>query len=125
MPTAHTPQTAAHRTSVQASLSDIAAFLQENFGQKLVAHMVGVQDPKSVGRWATGQRVPKNPEYELRLRTIHQVFTLLAEAEAPDTVRAWFVGLNPQLGDESPAAAIGEGRLKDVLGAARAFLAGG
>ena len=45
--------------------------------------------------------------------------------EGPYTVRAWFVGLNPQLGDESPAAAVREGRTRDVLVAAKAFLAGG
>ena len=49
---------------------------------------------------------------------------LLAE-ESPHTVRAWFLGLNPQLDDESPAQSIREGDFRDVLVAAKAFLAGG
>ena len=40
-------------------------------------------------------------------------------------VKAWFIGLNPQLDDESPAEAIREGRLKEAMSAARAFVAGG
>lgn len=117
--------TASHRRSVVASTADIAGFLQDALGQKLVAFMVGVSDPKTVGRWASGARTPRGSSVEQRLRAAHQVFGLLATAEAPDTVRAWFVGLNPQLDDESPAQAIREDRAKEVLIAARAFLAGG
>lgn len=39
--------------------------------------------------------------------------------------RAWFIGLNPQLDDVSPAEAIHDGRLKEAKAAARAFVAGG
>lgn len=116
--------TQAHRSTVEASVADIAAFLQDALGQRLVAFMVGVEDPKTVGRWAQGQ-MPRDHEVERRLRDAHQTFRLLLEKESPYTVRAWFVGLNPQLDDESPAAAIKAGNAKDVLVAARAFLAGG
>ena len=114
----------AHRTTVESSVADIAAFLQDAVGQKLVAFMVGVEDPKTVGRWAGG-RVPQDVDVERRLRDAHQVFRLLLTKESPYTVRAWFVGLNPQLDDESPATAIREGRSRDVFVAAKAFLAGG
>lgn len=40
-------------------------------------------------------------------------------------IRAWFVGMNPQLDDDSPAEAIHGGRLKEAMAAARAFAAGG
>jgi hypothetical protein len=89
------------------------------------AFMVGVEDPKTVGRWASERRLPKDLEVERRLRDAHQIFRLLLTKESPYTVRAWFVGLNPQLDDESPAAAIRDGRTRDVLVAAKAFLAGG
>jgi hypothetical protein len=115
----------AHRTTVQSSIADIASFLQEALGQKLVAFMVGVEDPKTVGRWATEGRSPQNPDAERKLRDAYHVFQLLMTEESPHTVRAWFVGLNPQLDDESPATAISEGRTRDVMVAAKAFLAGG
>jgi hypothetical protein len=117
--------TEAHRTTVESSVADIAAFLQDALGQKLVAFMVGVEDPKTVGRWASEKRLPQDPAAEQKLRAAYQVFRLLATQESPYTVRAWFVGLNPQLDDESPATAVSEGRVRDVIVAARAFLAGG
>lgn len=52
------------------------------------------------------------------------IFQLLQARKSPHTVRAWFVGLNPQLDDESPATTIREGAFKDALVAARAFLTG-
>jgi hypothetical protein len=119
------PSTDTHRTAVASSIADIAAFLQDALGQKLVAFMVEVEDPKTVGRWASGKRLPQDLDVERRLRDAHQIFRLLLTKESPYTVRAWFVGLNPQLGDESPATAIREGRTRDVLVAAKAFLAGG
>jgi hypothetical protein len=93
-------------------------------GQKLVAFMAGVADAKSVGKWARGQRRPRRETQE-RLRAAFNVFHLLQEQESPHTVRAWFVGLNPQLDDDSPARAISEDRLRDVLAAAKAYMAGG
>jgi hypothetical protein len=125
MPKLRDPSTDTHRTAVASSIADIAAFLQDALGQKLVAFMVEVEDPKTVGRWASGKRSPQDLDVERRLRDAHQIFRLLLTKESPYTVRAWFVGLNPQLGDESPATAIREGRTRDVLVAAKAFLAGG
>jgi hypothetical protein len=114
----------AHRTSVESSTASIAQFLQEVLGQKLVAYMAGVDDPKTVGRWASGARTPQ-AENETRLRQAFHVFQLLNIEESPHTIRAWFMGLNPQLDDESPAAAIRDGRARDVIIAAKAFLSGG
>jgi hypothetical protein len=125
VPKPHISSTATHRKTVEASIADTAAFLQEALGQKLVAFMVGVEDPKTVGRWASEKRLPRDLEVERRLRDAHQIFRLLLTKESPHTVRAWFVGLNPQLNDESPATAVREGRTRDVLIAAKAFLAGG
>ncbi|MDQ3896901.1 MAG: hypothetical protein M3326_06575 [Actinomycetota bacterium] len=114
----------AHRASVTMSIADMASFLQDALGQKLVAYIAGVSDFKAVGRWAQGSRTPQ-PAATDRLRCAYQVFQLLQAHESPHTVRAWFVGLNPQLGDESPATAIRDGAFKDALVAARAFLTGG
>jgi hypothetical protein len=124
MPDVREASAEAHRTTVESTIADIAAFLQEVFGQRLVAYMAGVAEERTVGRWASGETSPR-PASEERLRTAYQIFRLLNTEEGPHTVRAWFVGLNPQLDDESPAAAIREDRARDVLVAARAFLAGG
>ncbi len=114
----------AHHKSVAFGAADIARFLKDTLGQKLVAYMTSVSDPKAVGRWARGEHAPR-PDAERKLRVTFQVFHLLQGEESPHTVRAWFVGINPQLDDETPADAIREDRLKDVVVAAKAYIAGG
>lgn len=113
-----------HRRTVKASVPEITKFLQDVLTRQLVAYMCDVKDPKTVARWATGERNPSN-KIEGRLRAIYQIFEILQAEESPHTVRAWFIGMNPQLDDESPATAIREGREKDVLVAARSWIAGG
>ncbi len=124
MPDVRARSDEAHHKAVDFTIADIARFLQETLGQKLVGYMAGISDPKAVGDWARGGRHPR-AEAEVRLRTAFQVFHLLQNEESPHTVRAWFVGINPQLDDETPAEAIREGQLKHVLIAAKAFIAGG
>lgn len=113
-----------HRDSVETAPRDMAAYLQGVLGTKLVARIVGVSDPKAITRWAKGERTPRD-DNEQRLRDTFLVFRTLTEAESQYTIRAWFVGLNPSLGDESPAKALREGRTREVLMAAKAFLADG
>lgn len=117
-------QNKAHRAAVSMEIASVASFLEDAFGRRLVAYIANVKDPKAVGQWSRGERAPQGPAAE-RLRVAFQIFHLLQEKESPHTIRAWFVGLNPQLADESPASALREGTFRDVLIAAKAFLAGG
>ncbi len=114
----------AHRASVALTIADVAGFLQETLGQKLTAYIADTEDAKAVGAWARADRTPRPPAQD-RLREAYRVFHLLQEQESPYTVRAWFVGLNPQLHDESPATILRAGNFKEALVAARAFLSGG
>lgn len=59
------------------------------------------------------------------MRTAYQMFDLLESEESDHTIRAWFMGMNPQLDDESSAEALREDQHRAVMAAARAFLAGG
>jgi hypothetical protein len=124
MPKLRSAPQEAHRKAVESSIADVVVYLQEVLGQKLVAHIAGVADPRTVARWAAGERSPRT-EHEQRLRCAYQTFQLLLAGESPHTVRAWFLGLNPQLDDQSPAQSIREGDFRNVLVAARAFLAEG
>lgn len=114
----------AHRQTTESTVQQITVFLEEVLGRKLVAKLAGVQDPKAVGRWAAGERTPR-PAAEERLRIAYQVFRLLLAEESKFTIRAWFIGLNPQLNDESPLLAIREGRFQEVMVAAKAYVSGG
>ena len=114
----------AHRQTTETSIEQITIFLEEVLGRKLVAALAGVADPKAVGRWATGERSPRAAAEE-RLRVAYQVFRLLLAEESKHTIRAWFIGLNPQLNDESPVMVIRAGRFQEVMVAAKAYVSGG
>ena len=113
-----------HSRVTRASTAETATALQKLFGQKLTALLAGIRDPRTVGEWAQGGRAP-HPETEQRLRDAYYIASLLLEVESPQTVRAWFMGMNPKLGDRAPALALSEGRAEDVVVAARTFIANG
>lgn len=114
---------AVHGQAARLSIAVVADYLQEVLGQRLTAVVAGVSDAKAVGKWARGTRAP-HPDSERRLRHAYQVVQLLMQAESSETVRTWFVGMNPDLGDEAPVVVIGREPAR-VLQAARAFLAHG
>lgn len=108
---------AGHQKATEPGISEITGYLQEILGQKLIAHVADVSDPSAVAMWTP------QAEHDKRLRCAYETVQLLVTRESPDTVRAWFLGLNPQLGDQSPAQSIRAGDFRDVLMAAKAFLA--
>ncbi|MGC9494861.1 XRE family transcriptional regulator [Streptomyces sp. WG7] len=114
----------AHVTTVRMSIADIARFLQDNLGQRLTARITNINDPRQVGKWASGDSAPRQ-EAEERLRAALQVLQLIQDAESLYTARAWMIGMNPQLEDEAPLTVIADGRFKDVMVAARAYVDGG
>jgi hypothetical protein len=65
-----------------------------------------------------------HPKAEERLRNAYQVAKLLECEESRETIRAWFVGMNPERDDHPPALMIAEEPVR-VLQAARSFLAHG
>lgn len=92
------PDEAVHARLVRARVGEIAAALQGLLGQKLTAVIAGVADAQAVGDWARGTRRP-HPKAEERPRHAYQVAELLAREESRETVRAWFIGMNPELDD--------------------------
>ncbi len=102
---------------------DVADFRQEVLSRRLVAYVAGVKDAKTVSRWAKG-------EVGSRAGRARGVFGRRTKSRSFGAVRfapgwkAWFIGLNPQLDDESPAEAIREERLKEAMNAGLAFVAG-
>ena len=114
-----------HQRAVTASTAEKAEYLQELFGQNLTALMTGVDNPKTVGRWARGQ-VPHAANGK-RIQDVYQIALLLDLAQSRQTAQSWFMGMNPHLGDRSPALVLADetdGALR-VMQAARAFLAHG
>ena len=49
-------------------------------------------------------------------------WTRIAVGETEHTARAWFIGGNPLLGEDTPLTAIREDRAREVMAAVRALL---
>ena len=120
------PELAAHRAATSASFADVVRELSETLGKKLTAYLAGVKDTRAIDRWIAGVDPYKGAEDRLRLAYV--VARTLSESDHSRVVQAWFTGLNPELDDRAPIRLLAEGSDDDaraVLGAARAFRAGG
>jgi hypothetical protein len=113
---------------MRASFREVAAELRELLGGRLVAYLGGVRETRAVHQWADESRQP-SAEVQQRLRLALQVALPIAEADGTQIAQAWFQGLNPELGDRSPARLLREGNVEEagpaVMAAARAFLVSG
>ncbi len=88
-------------------------------GPTLVATLAGTKDRTAPQSWADGTAEPDEHEAE-RLRAASESWHVVAAADGPDVARAWFIGMNPWLGDVTPVSAIREGKFAQVRAAAQA-----
>ena len=120
---------AAHSAAIRLEPAVLVKELRELLGARLVAYLGGVRETRAVRQWAEGTRRIGSGRDLSRLRVAYQAAVLLAERDHPSVVQAWFTGLNPVLGDRSPARVLREDDLDEagpqVLAAARQFAAVG
>jgi hypothetical protein len=121
------PDLAAHKEALSLEFPQLVSRLVSLIGRKLSAYVAGVKDVRTIDSWIAGTQ--PYGEVEPRLRFAFQVVRMLSEHDSPRIVQAWLMGVNPELGDRVPARLLREGELDavapEVLGAARAFIAGG
>jgi hypothetical protein len=112
----------AHKEETRKTVSDIASELQTDLGQRLVAYVTRNRSPKVVGRWARGEGSPQDDDAEQRLRGLYRTYIILRSTEEPPTIRNWFLGANPDLGDAAPIDLLREGEQGRVQRAAQEFV---
>jgi hypothetical protein len=121
------PDVSAYRDALRYSTPQVVIELVETLGRKLTAYLGGVKDSRAVDRWMEGGQI--YGDIEPRLRLAFQVVRMLSYYEPKSVMQAWFMGMNPELGDRSPIRLLREERLEksgpEVLAAARAFVAHG
>ena len=112
----------AHQLAVNEPLETIASELQDVFGQRVVAYAIGDRHPKTVGRYARGER--SNVDYitERRLIDMYIALKVLVGPLKPRTARSWMLGSNPLMNGAAPIEMIHEGRTAEVIGAAETFV---
>lgn len=109
--------------SVRTPIEWIARDLVREFGPTLVAFMTKSRARTTPYRWINLESPPKSDAAQ-RLRFAYRVWLTLLQDEDAGTARAWFIGANPRLSEESPAAVIRDGRWADVLAAVSALREG-
>jgi hypothetical protein len=121
------PDLLAYREATTLDFSKLITELTTILGKKLTAYIASVKDTRAIERWMAGSEPYKGVDERLRLA--YRLAKVISDHEGPRVVQAWFTGLNPELGDRVPARLLREGDVEtvgpEILGAARAFLAGG
>ena len=107
--------------ATNAPVAEVAAALRQVLGDEVTILVAGVGNPSVVDRWVRGAGHP-DLEAERRMRNALRVVDFLLQQEHPDTIRAWFVGLNPDLDDRVPARVIAD-EPDEVILAAGTFMA--
>lgn len=97
--------------------------LRSSLGAPLTAALMGAGSVARVNAWIDGQ-VPIDSHVEQRLRSAYEVTQTLLAVESTEVVRAWLLGMNPQLDDRAPASVLAEDPA-GVMRAARFFVANG
>lgn len=113
-----------HIRTTLLNVHELVRQLNAHLGPTLVAALAGVRDRKLPLKWATPDGPTPRAEPERRLRMAHRLWGHLSAAENEHVARAWFIGANPRLGEESPVMKLREGDLPAVMNAAKAFIEG-
>ncbi|WP_100509744.1 hypothetical protein [Mycobacteroides abscessus] len=123
------PDLAAYREAIALSTPQLVSELAGLLGLNLVAYLGSATELSAVRQWANGTRILASECDVERLRLAFRATRLLILRDSKEVAQAWFQGLNPMLGDVSPARALREGDLTiegpRVLAAARQFAAVG
>ncbi|MDO3340099.1 hypothetical protein P5V81_17970 [Mycobacteroides abscessus subsp. abscessus] len=113
------------REALTISTPELVTTLADQLGFKLVAYLGKVKETRAVRQWAEGTRELANAEDIERLRLAFRAVSLIMSRGPSSVAQAWFQGLNPALGDVSPARLLREGDIEAVgpliLAAARQF----
>lgn len=102
-------------------IHEVVSVLIGTLGATVVQAITAATDPGLPKRWAGGEAEP-TPAQEEQLRLARQVWLMIERAEGPSVARAWMIGANPHLGEDTPLTAIRERRRAAFVGAAVAFL---
>lgn len=113
---------AGYGETARLDIHELVRRLNSHLGPLLVASLAGSKDSKLPYKWAKQDGPTPGPAFQKRLQLAHRVWLSLADAESEAIARAWFIGGNPFLDEDTPITALREDRHKDVFQALTAFL---
>lgn len=109
-------------STTEATVSQKVKFITSKLGPTLVAATIGLRDRRAISHYSENLQEVLNSEQKIRLDELLKIWNMVAPVEGDDIARAWFIGANPWLGDESAVTALREDRFTQVTAAARAMV---
>ena len=91
-------------------------------GPAFVAALAGATSKQLATQWAEADGPPPGPDAVRRLRLAQRIWSLLVREQGEEGARSWLLRANPDLGGDSPLAAIKRDRARDVMRAADSLL---
>lgn len=99
--------------------------LNSALGPTLVSALAGTRDRDQPTQWGQPDGPEPAPEFAQRLRFAHEQWTRLAAGGSEDVARAWFIGGNPRLNEDTPLTAIRGDRWYELSATVSSYLEGG
>lgn len=123
-PTA-TPDLGAYQREIRMSPPELVAALAQQLGWSLVAYLGRANQTRTAKQWGQGTREIADTADLERFRSAFRAASLITSSQSAEMAQAWFQGMDPALGDVSPARMLREGDVTVVgpriVAAARRF----
>ena len=88
-------------------IREIARWLQEQLGQRMAAHLAGLNDAKQIGRYGREDGPAPSSRIGRRLREGYKIVQMIVLAYDAKTAKAWLFGTNTRLDDDAPIERLG------------------
>lgn len=112
----------AERKAARSTIQNVIGYMPEVLGHGLVVYIAGVSDERSDGECAANGG--HGPTTSSTCVAPHDIFQLILAKETVRTVRAWFLALKLSSTRDRGPAATANGMYREVLIAAKVFVAG-
>lgn len=103
-------------------VADKARYLVNRLGPTLVAAGIGFRNRKVISEVSENLDEAFSDEQKKRVNVMYEIWNKVSKSEGDDLARAWFIGANPWLNDESAVSSIREDRFSQVRAAAQAMV---
>lgn len=105
-----------------STVSDRAGYLVNRLGPTLVAAGIGFRNRKVISEVSENLDEAFSDEQKKRINVMYEIWNKVSNSEGDDIARAWFIGANPWLNEDSAISAIREDRFSQVRAAAQAMV---
>jgi len=113
-----------YHQATKLDIREVVQTLKSQLGTAAVVTLCGCKDTKRPTKWVKADGPMPSQSSQDRLRAAFRAWHLITETESVETARVWFMTSNPFLGEISPVLALHDGKVAEVMAAAKNFVTG-